>query len=287
MEKYAFIQEHEILFSVRMMCRHLAVSSSGYYGWLKRSPSRRSLEDESIKLKVLEVFRAHRSRYGAIRIWKEFHAQGLVYGRDRIARLMRDMGLRAKATRAKRVQTTTRDESNPVHENLLKRKFHGHQPGRIWVSDITYIRTKGGFLYLSGTMDLGSRYLAGWSIQDDLGSEGPLEALHMAMKHRKPKPGAIHHSDRGAQYTSHAFQNALRHAGMRCSMSAKGQCWDNAPMESFWGRMKEELEARVFESKEEARKRIFEYIEVYYNRQRRHSALGYLTPQEFELQKVA
>lgn len=265
-----------------MMCRLLEVSTSGFYNWRTREPSQRDLEDEVFKTLIRDVFIESYEAYGAVRIWEELTARGLACGRDRIARLMKEMGLVAKATRKTKPRTTQSEHGLAVADNLLMRDFRASQPDEVWLADITYLASKEGWVYLAVVMDLCSRKIVGWTTRESLHRQGALDALKVAIGNRKPQGGLIHHSDRGVQYASQDYQAALEEAGIRCSMSRVGDCWDNAPMESFFGRMKEELDKDLFESKQAASQAVFKYIELFYNSKRRHSGLGYLSPADFE-----
>ena len=267
-----------------MMCDLLNVSTSAYYDWRKRGPSDRDLEDEHLKPLIREIFVEFDRSYGAVRIWKELKARDVDCGRDRVGRLMKEMGLVAKATRKKAPRTTDSDHGLAVAPNLLMRDFKVEGTDEVWLADITYLATKQGWVYLAVVMDLCSRKIVGWSVRESLHRQGALDALEVALGNRRPEPGLIHHSDRGSQYASGDYQQRLEAAGARCSMSRKGNCWDNAPMESFFGRMKEEIGETLFETKAAAGQAVFKYIELFYNPKRRHSGLGYLSPVEFEQQ---
>lgn len=269
------------------MCRVLQVTPSGFRNWRRRPFSTRKTEDEQLKLLIEDIHGQHKGRYGAPRIQIELAEQGHHHSVRRIARLMRDLGLYGK-TRRKFVKTTDSKHSLPLVPNLLDRNFMPETLNAVWAGDITYIPTKEGWLYLAVTMDLFARTIIGWSMESTMTAELPLAALKMAVNRRNPPAGVIFHSDRGSQYASHAFQNALKENEMLPSMSRKGDCWDNAVVESFFETLKRELvDGCVYRSHEEARKAIFEYVEVYYNRKRRHSSLGYLTPLEAECQATA
>ncbi len=270
-----------------MMCRLLEVSTSGYYAWRRREPGPRALQDEELGLLIEEIFFEHKRRYGAVRIWKEMQARGVDVGRDRVGRLMKMRNLVARARRLKKPQTTDSSHEHPLAPNLLKREFIVDSPNQVWLADITYLATKEGWVYLFAVMDLCSRKMVGWAMKDSLHRQGALDALNIALANRKLCEGAIHHSDRGSQYASTDYRKRLKAAGLECSMSAKGQCWDNAPMESFFGRMKEEIGEKVFDHRVSARQAVFKYIEAYYNRMRRHSAIGYVSPNTFEAKKAA
>lgn len=267
---------------MKVMCRVLGVSRSGYYAWLTCPESRRRGEDKELLGRIREAHQASRGTYGSPRIHREIREQGISCGKKRVERLMREDGLRSKTRRKYRV-TTDSNHNLPVAENLLERKFEQEAPNRAWTSDITYIWTQEGWLYLAVVLDLFSRKAVGWSMSERITRELVADALKMAVDRRLPEAGLLYHSDRGSQYTSEDFQNLLAAYGMVCSMSRKGNCWDNAVAESFFGTIKKELIFHEsYRSREAARKSIFEYIEVWYNRKRRHSSLGYLSPEAFE-----
>ena len=286
--RYRFIQEQRGRFSASVLCRALQVSKSGYYDWKRRQDkpicSIRHKENASLTQRIRQSFQASRQTYGSQRILRDLRAEGLACGKHRVARLMREAGLRALLPR-RFVVTTDSRHVLPVAENLLNRQFGAEKADERWSSDITYLWTGEGWLYLAVVLDLFSRRIVGWSMQPSLGKELVLEALSMALCQRRPAPGAglLHHSDRGSQYASGAFQQALSRAGIACSMSRRGNCYDNAVVESFFGTLKVELVHRCrFATRHEARREVFEYIEVWYNRKRRHSSLGYLSPEQFE-----
>ena len=282
-----FIAEHLNDYRLNIMCRVLRVTPSGFRSWRRRLLSTRKVEDGHLKLLIENIYDENKGRYGAPRIQAELAAQGRRHSVRRIARLMRALGLYGK-TRRKFVKTTDSKHALPVAPNLLERNFTPETPNSVWAGDITYIPTKEGWLYLAVTMDLFARTIIGWSMSHTMTAELPLSALNMAVSRRNPPAGVIFHSDRGSQYASHAFQDALKQNEMLCSMSRKGDCWDNAVVESFFETLKRELvDGCVYRSHEEARQAIFEYVEVYYNRKRRHSSLGYLTPWEAECQATA
>lgn len=270
------------------MCRVLEVTESGFHTWRRRPTSLRCVTDEELKGLIKEIYDEHGGNYGVPRIHAELRkAKKRRHGKKRVARLMRDLGLYSK-TRGKFVKTTDSQHNNPVAPNLLERNFSPETANAVWASDITYIPTQEGWLYLAITMDLYARYIVGWAMEASMPAELPLKALEMAVSRRNPPARLLHHSDRGSQYTSSLFQAALVKQAMRCSMSAKGECWDNAVVESFFSTLKRELiEGKVYQTREEAQRAIFQYIEVEYNRKRRHSTLGYLTPSEFERQATA
>ena len=267
-----------------MMCKLLDVSRSGYYSWLGRRPSKRSQEEAQLKTSIQEAHQQGRGTYGSPRVTQELKSKGLKAGRHRVARLMREQGLRGlPRRRALRVATTRTDPSLAVAPNTLDRDFSTTQLDQVWVSDLTYLDTQEGWLYLAAILDLSSRRIVGWSLEDNLGTQLPLRALRMALGHREA--AKLHHSDRGCQYASSAYRSELARHGIECSMSRRGNCWDNAPMESFFSTLKRELVHRsAWQTRAQAREDVFDYIEVFYNRQRRHSALNYQTPSGFEEQ---
>lgn len=280
--KYQFIEEHKHTFAIAVMCRVLAVSESGFYAWRKRPTCRRKQEDAHLTQKIRQVFEMHHGRYGSPRIHRDVYEEGFTCSRKRVARLMRAEELSASSKR-RRVTTTKRDETHPVVPNLLVRDFHAEEPNRKWVADITYIPTKQGWLYLSVILDLYSRMVVRWSMSGNCDERLVEQALEQALARRHPQTGLLHHSDRGSQYTSQAYQAYLQRYGIRPSMSRKGNCWDNAAMESFFGTLKDEcMKETLYASHEEARSELFIYIETYYNRVRRHSTLGYVSPLQYE-----
>ncbi len=279
---YQFIEEHKQEFAIVVMCGVLAVSESGFYAWRKRPTCRRKREDAHLKQEIRQVFEEHSGRYGAPRIYRDLHDEGISCSRKRVARLMREEEIAAKRKRS-RVRTTKRDEAHPVAPNLLNREFHAEEPNRKWVTDITYIPTKQGWLYVAAILDLYSRMVVGWSMSGNCDEKLVEHALEQALARRHPKAGLLHHSDRGSQYTSQAYQANLWRYEIQSSMSRKGNCWDNAAMESFFGTLKDECVRETFyASHEEARSALFTYIEAYYNRVRRHSTLGYMSPLQYE-----
>lgn len=284
---YLFIETHRPHYRLAVMCRVLEVSQSAYHSWRRRPTSKHDHQDVLLQQHIRNAHRRSKGRYGAPRIHADLQAAGLRVSRKRVARLMQACGLRAKGSR-RFVRTTQSDVSLPVCPNLLNREFDVQQPNTVFASDITFIPTRDGWLYLAVTLDLCSRSVVGYAMDTQMPTALPLDALQMAVAARRPPPGLIHHSDRGSQYASRRFQAELRHISARGSMSRKGDCWDNAVLESFFSSLKRELlDGQVFESRTVARREIFEYIEVFYNRQRRHSFLDYLTPLEFERQAEA
>ncbi len=285
--KYAMIRKHEACHRVALMCRVLGVSRSGYYGWRDRPPSDRAQADVRLAADVRRVFDEHKGRAGAPRIAKQLRTEGRRVGKNRIARVMQGEGLRAKAAR-KYKATTNSNHKLPVAPNLLEQDFTASAPNRKWVSDITYVATDEGWLYVAVVLDLYSRLVVGWSMSERMTTKLVADALTMAIWRRKMPTGVIVHSDRGSQYCAHVYQRLLQNNQMICSMSKKGDCYDNAAMESWNHSLKvEAIHGERFTTREMAREQVFEYIEVYYNRKRLHSTLGYLSPESFEAQKVA
>jgi transposase InsO family protein len=264
------------------MCALLGVSRSGFYAWSGRPESTRRREDRRLAVEIRAHFRASRGRYGSPRIHLDLRDQGLHVGKKRVARLMRQEGIAARGRRRFRGTTDSAHEL-PVAPNLLDRAFAVEGLDTVWAGDITYVPTREGWLYLAVLLDLGSRYVVGWATAESLEDELTLQALDRALETRRPSPGLIHHSDQGSQYASRDYQRRLAERGLVPSMSRKGNCWDNAVAESFFSSFKtEELPDDGFISKLYARERIAHYIEVFYNRQRRHSTLGGISPARFE-----
>ena len=280
--KYACIDRRRDRYPIRMMCRLLNVSASGFYAWRTRPESPRAQQNRELMPKIRQVFKESKGVYGSPRIHAELAAEGVQVGRNRIARLMRLERLRGCPKRRFRV-TTQRDPAHPVAKNLLKQDFKTNAPNQLWASDITYISTKQGWLHLAVVMDLYSRRIVGWSMGRRMGRHLVLDALRMAIEARQPEAPLIHHSDRGAQYTSEDFRAELAKHGIECSMSRSANCYDNAVVESFFGVLKRERVNRVrYRTRDEARADLFEYIEVFYNRKRRHGYLGNISPADFE-----
>lgn len=274
-------------FSVQMMCKILSVSRSGYYDWQNRLPSSRTRENTVLAFKIKAIFDDERSRVGSRRIQKRLNMEGTLVGRHRVARIMRLNGWRAKA--AKKFKATTNSNHKlPVAPNLLQQNFSANKPNEKWVSDITYIWTEEGWLYLAVVMDLYSRVVVGWSMSERMTSKLVIDALQMAIWRRKMPRGVIIHSDRGSQYCSRNYQELLAANGFICSMSKRGDCYDNASMESWNHSFKvEAIHGEKFLTRALAKNHVFDYIDVYYNRKRLHSKLGYLSPVYFEEKMVA
>jgi transposase InsO family protein len=281
--KFAFIRTGLGDFPIDRVCQVLGVSRSGYYAWRDRPASDRTRRREELAAKVHVVHAQNRQIYGSPRLTVALAAQGERVCQNTVARIMHDEGLRAKAKKKFVPRTTDSAHGQPVAPNLLERHFETAAPNRKWAGDITYIPTEEGWLYLAGILDLHSRKIVGWSMADHLQADLVLDALEMAIARRRPRRGLVHHSDRGVQYACDDYQGLLARHGMQVSMSGKGDCWDNAVMESFWGTLKTELvHHEHYRTREEARASIFEYIEVFYNRKRLHSSLGYVSPETFE-----
>lgn len=279
------MEAQKAYFPIALMCQVLCVSRSGFYAWRHRKPSLRSQENQKLKCQIQQVFHQSRQTYGSPRLHAELLAQGFAVGRNRVARLMRQLGICARPKRRFRV-TTDSNHHWPVAANLLERQFHASEPDWAWCADITYIPTAGGWVYLAVVLDLFSRRVVGWSLAKYLKTELVLEALNAALGRRVPaSTGLLFHSDQGSQYASHPYQQALASAGITCSMSRRGNCWDNAVAESFFSTLKTELVYRTpLMAPQEAKTTIAEWIEVFYNHQRRHSAIGFISPVEFEQQ---
>ena len=285
--RFAFIQMHARIWHVTTMCRVLEVSRAGYYAWRARPLCERVKDDRVLTEQIRKVQQQVKQRYGSPRMRMELRALGFPCGKHRVARLMREAGLPAKSAPAFRPPTTQSNHDEPVAPNVVDRQFSlasNPQPDVTWAGDITYIPTREGWLYLAVLLDLASRRVVGWAHGTRLDQELTLRALRMALLHRGARDGR-HHSDRGVQYAALAYQRLLAEAGFTASMSRVGNCWDNAVVESFFATLtKELLGDAAFETRAEASRAVFEFIEIWYNRQRRHSTLGYLTPVEFEEQ---
>jgi transposase InsO family protein len=284
--RFAFIAAEKASFPVRVLCRVLDVSRAGFYAWEARAPSGHAQADARLGVEIAAIHAESRERYGSPRVHAELRDRGHRTSRKRVARLMRHHQLASRRRRRFRATTDSRHPF-PVAPNVLARQFAQGAPDRAWVTDITYMPTGEGWLYLAVILDLCSRVVVGWAMSERITRELTLDALDMALVQRRPGPGLLHHSDRGSQYASGDYQQALAAEGIVCSMSRRGNCWDNAVAESFFATVKVELahDAR-WETRAAARTALFEYIEVFYNGQRRHSSLGYLSPRAFERQRT-
>lgn len=279
---FRFIEEHREQWPVRLLCDTLEVSTAGYYAWRDRPTGARRERRDALVVEIRAVHAEVKARYGSPRIHAELAARGRDCCVNTVAKLMRNHDIRAKTARKFR-QTTDSNHDLPVAENLLDRRFDPEEPNERWVADITYIPTREGWLYLAAVEDLYSRRVVGWSMADHMESRLVVDALELAVQRRLPDEGLLAHSDRGSQYASEHYQLLLAKHGIACSMSRRADCWDNAPMESFFASLKKELvHGADFTTRQEARAAIVEYIEVFYNTKRRHSSLGYLSPAEYE-----
>jgi putative transposase len=275
--------EHAIL----RLCQELEVSASGYYDWQTRRsrPGPRARQDQALKQEIQHIHTGSRKTYGSPRIVMQLRKSGARHGRNRVARLMKQEGLCGRQKARYRVQTTDSHHDEPIAPNRLAEAPRASGPNQIWVADITYIQTREGWLYVAAILDLYSRKIVGWAMGEHIDTALVLKALFMALLHRQPPASLLFHSDRGVQYASADYRTALTQAGLVASMSRKGNCYDNAAMESFWSTLKLELVYRHdFQTRAQARSQIFDYIETFYNRQRSHSALNHLSPVDFELQ---
>ena len=280
--RFEFIDTHRENYPVTLMCQVLAVTPSGYYAWRKRPASQRKMADTELLTKIEEIYVQSRHTYGSPRIHAVLRDQGIRCSCKRVARLMRQAGLQVKRKRSYKV-TTQSNHNLPVAPNLLKQQFTADRPNQIWLADITYVATAEGWLYLAAILDLYSRRIVGWSMQPTLNRKLVLAALNMALKQRRPPAGLLHHSDRGSQYASGDYQALLADYDLLPSMSRRGNCYDNAPMESFFASLKTEcIQGIVYPTRSVARAELFDYIELFYNRQRIHSQLGYRSPVAYE-----
>jgi transposase InsO family protein len=281
------MKSQEGTFSIQAMCRVLKVQRSGYYAWKRPRPDARETRRKRLDEAIRRVFEAHQGRYGSPRVTRDLTEEGWDISRPWVAKRMRALGLKARA--ARKYKATTQSRHNlPVAPNRLEQDFTARAPNRKWVSDITYLWTGEGWLYLAVVLDLYSRAVVGWSMGERINRDLVIQALTMAVWRRRPKAGLIVHSDRGSQYASNDYQKLLGQHDFLCSMSRKGDCYDNAAMESFFHSLKvEQTEGKRYATREEAKADVFEYIESYYNRKRRHSTLNYLSPWDFEARMAA
>jgi putative transposase len=280
--KYEFIRAHRGEAGVRLLCRMLSVSTGGYYAWCEREESPRSMQDRELLTQIRQVHQQRRQAYGALKTWRELKDRGIACGKHRVARLRRTHGIEARRKRRFRV-IVEHHHTAPAAPNLLQRKFHAPAADRAWVGDMTFIRTRTGFLHLAVLLDLYSRRVVGWSMSEKPNIAVALNALRMALALRHPDSGLVHHTDQGPQYSAREYRDVLRQHKLSASMSGKGNAYDNAVAESFFSNLKNELVHHCdFMNRNEARSAIFDYIEVFYNRQRIHQTLGYVSPVQFE-----
>ena len=283
MSVFRFIAAERANHHVKTLCRVLGVSRSGFHAWAGRPPSKRAREDALLLERIRELHAASRRTYGSPRIYRDLQADGVAIGRKRVERLMRTDRLSGVVKR-RRGKTTIRVPGVRVAGDLVKRDFRPPGPNQLWVSDITYLRSWEGWVYLAAVQDAFSRRIVGWSMAEHMRAELVVDALQMALARRQPDPGLVHHSDQGSQYVSLAFGQKARDAGIAVSMGSRGDCFDNAVAESFFATLKKELvRRRSWPTRRELQSAVFDYIEAFYNRERRHSTLGYLSPREFEM----
>jgi len=280
--KYGFIRAHQDQFKVSRMCQAFEISRSGYYSWRDRKESKRAEENRTVLAEIHKVHEQNRQAYGTLKTWRELKAKGMSCGRHRVARLRRQAGIEARRRRRFRITTQSRMGIVPA-ENKLNQRFEVGKVNRAWVGDITFIATAAGWLYLAVLIDLYSRKVVGWAMSERIDQQLVIDALNMAILQSRLEPGLIHHTDQGRQYSSTAYVEILKRHGMVPSMSRRGDCYDNAVAESFFSSLKNELVHHCsFKTRDEARTAIFEYIEVFYNRQRRHQSLDYVSPVDYE-----
>lgn len=282
--RYRFIDDHRTVWPIAVQCDVLEVARSGYYAWRKRPPSSQAQRRAELTDRIQEIHaRKDHDAYGAPRIHRELLAQGHACNRKTVAKCMKQAGIQAKTVKKFRVTTTDSNHSQPVAQNIVDRNFNPSEKNETWTADVTYIPTNEGWLYLAAVEDLYSRKIVGWSMSERVDSRLVVDALEMAIQRELPGEDLVAHSDRGVQYASEHYQTLLRKHCVTCSMSRKGNCWDNAPMESFFATLKKELvHHKRYQTRQEARQSLFEYIETFYNRVRRHSSLGYQSPLQFE-----
>ena len=285
--KYAFMREHREEFELMSMCRVLQVSRSGYYDWARRKQSQRSKQDHVLLKEIRRIHQETKEAYGTTKTWRALKQSGKVCGKHRVARLRRLAGIEARRKRKFRLAYKARTTA-PAPANLLRWPFKADHPDQIWVTDVTFIPTRSGWLYLAVMIDLHTRLVVGWSMKERPNQELVNEALMMAVDQRRPKPGLIHHSDQGILYSTGSYLALLKKYGMLRSMSGKGNCYDNAVAESFFSSLKNEIvHHRNYQTRDEARAEIFEYIELFYNRKRLHQSLNYQTPMKYKSVKVS
>jgi len=285
--KYAWVEQHRGIYPVNRMCRLLQISRSGFYDWRERGISRRQAANDQLLIEISRVHTQSRENYGIVKCWKALNDAGIVCGRNRVARLRRKEGIYAR--RRRRSVLTTRSRKNLWSaSDLVRRRFQAEKPNQIWVGDVTFIPTLSGWLYVAVLLDLYSRKVVGWSMSTANNGALVLDCLSMALEQRQPEPDLIHHSDRGSSYTQRSYRSLLCDNGIRQSMGRAGECWDNAVAESFFNNLKNEMvHENQFRTPDEARAAVFEYIEIFYNRQRLHQSLDYQAPEQFENAGVA
>jgi transposase InsO family protein len=280
--RYAWIRQHQDQYPVTVQCSVLEVSSSGYYDWRDRKPSAQQQTRQTLEQAVQRSHADSHAVYGYRKVHADLREQNLDCCAESTRRMMKKLGLSAQIRKAF-VVTTDSNHAHPVAHNLLERDFTATAPNQKWLADITYIATREGWLYLAAVLDLYARRIVGWAMSEHIDEDLVTEALHMAIRQRCPGQGLLHHSDRGSQYAAQGYQKVLDQFGIVCSMSRRGDCWDNAAMERFFGSLKTEwVNGRVYPTRETAKQDLFKYIEWFYNGQRRHEALGYVSPVEFE-----
>jgi putative transposase len=287
--RFRLIEAERAQHPVSLLCGVLGVTKAGYYAWRNREPSRRALEDERLNGLICRIFEQSEQTYGAPRIHAELADDyGLRVGKKRVARLMRQLGIEGVSRRGKRrYKTTIPAKEAPAAPDLVRRSFQAAGPNRLWVADITYVATWEGYLFLACVIDAWSRRIVGWSMRDDLKADLVVDALGMALTRRRPQPGLVHHSDRGSQYTSVAIGKTMQDAAILPSMGRRGDAFDNAVAESFFASLETELlDRRTFKSRDQARLALFQWIESFYNTRRRHSAIGYLSPDKYEQKMI-
>lgn len=283
--RFQFVAAEKAEYGVALVCRCVAVSSAGFYAWHRRRPSDRDEADRRLAVEIAAAHAASRRTYGSPRIHEELQAQGRRVSRKRVARLMRTQGLRGRR-RCRQPRTTDSQHPWPVADNVLNRAFDVATPNTVWAGDITYLATREGWVYLAVLLDLWSRRVVGYAMSNEPTRGVVLDALRLALDRRPRRSGLTHHSDRGSQYASHDYRARLGAEGIACSMSRRGNCWDNAVVESFFGTLKTELAETSWPTRAAAVAAVTDYIDMFYNRQRRHSSLGYLSPVAFELQQA-
>ena len=285
--KYGFIAQHRSVWPVRTLCQMLNVSRAGFYEWVGRSPSHRALANERMTGLIRQSFAMSDRTYGSPRVWRDLLAWGERVGENRVARLMRQAQLKARHRRRRLPVDQGIRPEHSIAPNVLDRQFAAEGPNRKWAADFTYVWTAQGWLYVAVVIDLYSRKIVGWSMSASMTSTLVIDALMMAVWRRGKPTQLLHHSDQGSQYTSEDFQKLLADQGIECSMSRRGDCWDNAAMESFFASLKtERIRKKIYSTRDEARADLFDYIERFYNPRRRHSTLGYVSPDEFERLEV-